>query len=49
MGTQHFVVVGEKPFTTTNLTAKVNFTRVVLGGGKLADAVKDVQIQSVPK
>lgn len=42
----HFVITADKPFTTTNLTAKVNFSRVVLEGGKLADAVKDVQIQS---
>jgi hypothetical protein len=41
----HFVVTSDKPLTTTNLTAKVNFNRVVLGGGKLADVSKDVQIQ----
>jgi hypothetical protein len=33
----HFVVTADKPFTTTNLTAKVSFSRVVLEGGKLAD------------
>jgi len=31
-------------FTTTNLTTKVSFSRVVLEGGKLADSIKDVQI-----
>jgi len=40
----HFVVTATKPFTTTNLTAKVTFSRVVLEGGKLADPKKDVQI-----
>jgi hypothetical protein len=41
----HFVITSDKPFTTTNLTAKVNFSRVILEGGKLADVSKDVQIQ----
>ena len=41
----HFVITSHKPFTTTNLTAKVNFNRVVLEGGKLADVSKNVQIQ----
>lgn len=41
----HFVITSDKPFTTTNLTAKLSFSRVVLEGGKLADAVKDVQIR----
>jgi hypothetical protein len=45
----HFVITTDKPFTTTNLTAKVNFTRVVLEGGKIADVTKDVQIQNAPK
>lgn len=36
-----FVVETTKPFTTT----KVNFTRVILEGGKLADPVRDVTIQ----
>jgi len=42
----HFVVTTDKPLTTTNLTAKVTFSRLVLQGGKLADATKDVQIQN---
>ena len=44
----HFVITADKPFTTTNLTAKVSFSRVVLEGGKLADVVKQVQIQDLP-
>jgi hypothetical protein len=43
----NFVITGSQPFTTTNLTAKVSFSRVVLEGEKLADVSKDVQIQTV--
>src|SRR6266536_824058 len=32
----HFVITSEKPFTNTNLAAKISFNRVVLEGGKLA-------------
>jgi hypothetical protein len=42
--TFHFVVASEKPFTTTNLTARLSFTRIVLAGGKLADPSKDVKL-----
>jgi hypothetical protein len=42
----HFVIAKDKPFTTTNLTAKVSFSRVVLAGDKLADVNKDVQIHN---
>jgi hypothetical protein len=38
-----FVITSDKPLGT-NLTAKVNFNRVVLEGGKLGDPVKDVVI-----
>lgn len=41
----HFVIASDKPFTTTNLTAKVTFSRVVLEGGKVADVTKTVQIE----
>jgi hypothetical protein len=34
----NFVVAAARPFTSTNLTAKVSFSRVVLEDGKLADA-----------
>ena len=40
-----FVITSDKPFATTNLTTKVNFNRVVLEGGKLADVAKDVEIR----
>lgn len=45
----HFVITGEKPFGSTNLTAKVDFSRVVLEGGRIADVQKDVQIQSAAR
>ena len=44
--TFNFVITSPQPFTTTNLTAKVSFSSVVLDGGKLADAAKDVRIES---
>jgi hypothetical protein len=33
----NFVITSAEPLTSTNLTAKVSFTRVVLEGGKLAN------------
>jgi hypothetical protein len=44
--TFNFVITSNQPFTTTNLTAKVSFSRVVLEGNKLADPKTDVQIQN---
>ena len=41
-----FVLTAEKPWPGTNLTTKVNFSRVVLGDGKLADPAKDVVISN---
>ena len=40
----NFVVAADKPLTTTNLTARVSFSRVVLEGGKLADAARQVTV-----
>jgi hypothetical protein len=45
----HFVVTSDKPFATTNLTAKVSFSRVVLEGGKSADITKSVNVTPTPK
>lgn len=42
----NFVITSSQPFTTTNLTAKVSFSRVVLEGKKMADPKTDVQIQN---
>lgn len=41
-----FVLSSDKPFPRTNLTAKVNINRLVLEGGKLGDANKDVSVSS---
>lgn len=41
-----FVLSSDKPFPRTNLTAKVNVNRLVLEGGKLGDASKDVSVSS---
>src|SRR5437867_3249610 len=41
----HFVVASDKPFASTNLTAKVQFNRLVLVGGKLADVSKSVHVE----
>ena len=42
--TFNFVITDPQPFTTTNLTAKVSFNRVVLDGDKLADVTKAVSV-----
>ena len=47
--TFNFVVSAEKPFTSTNLTAKVSFSRVVLAGGNLADAARQVTVTPAAK
>jgi len=44
----NFVISSEKPFVTTNLTAKVTFTRVILEGGRLAD-IKQVSVVPAAK
>ena len=40
----NFVITSSQPFTTTNLTAKINFSRVVLESGKVADVNKSVTV-----
>ena len=47
--TYNFVIAASQPFTTTNLTAKVTFSRVVLAGGKLADASTAVSVTPATK
>ena len=42
----YFVITGRKPFTTTNLTASVSFSRLVLEGGKVADPRRNVIVTS---
>jgi len=41
----HFVITSSKPLESTNLTAKVVFTRLVLEGGKSVDPKKNVVIK----
>jgi hypothetical protein len=40
-----FVIQSPKPFTTTNLTGKVMFSRVTMEGGKILDVNRDVVIK----
>jgi len=42
--TFNFVLTSPQPWTTTNLTAKVSFSRVILAGGTLADVQRDVTV-----
>jgi hypothetical protein len=42
--TFNFVVQARQPFTTTNLTANISFTRIVLSGGQQIDPSKNVRI-----
>lgn len=42
--TFNFVITSPQPFTTTNLAAKVSFSRVVLDGDKVADVTKAVSV-----
>jgi hypothetical protein len=44
--TFNFVITGPQRYTTTNLTAQVSFSRLVLDGEKLANPKTDVQIQN---
>jgi hypothetical protein len=39
-----FVITSSRPFTTTNLTAKVSFSRVILEGGTVANVNKSVTV-----
>ena len=43
--TFNFVIANPNPFETTNLTAKVSFSRLVLEGGKLGDPNKQVTVE----
>jgi hypothetical protein len=47
--TFNFVISDPKPFTTTNLTPKVSFSRVVMTDGKLADLRRDVTVVTATK
>jgi len=45
----NFVITSPQPFTTTDLTAKVSFSRLVLTGGKQADVRQEVVVTTAPK
>lgn len=47
--TFNFVITSPQPWTTTNLTAKVSFSRVVLANGKTADVRRDVTVSAPAK
>jgi hypothetical protein len=42
----NFVITASQPFATTNLTAKINFSRVILTSGQVVDMGKNVQIKN---
>ena len=42
--TFNYVITSSQPFATTNLTAKVSFSRLVLDGGKSADISREVTV-----
>ncbi len=42
--TFNFVITSSQPFTTTNLTPKVSFSRVVLASGQVADVNKAIKM-----
>jgi hypothetical protein len=44
--TFNFVITSSRPFVTTNLTAQISFSRLVLEGQKLGNLKTDVQIQN---
>jgi hypothetical protein len=47
--TFNFVVSSPRQFATTNLTAKISFSRVVLADEKLADVRRDVVVSAAVK
>jgi hypothetical protein len=47
--TFNFVISSPQPFTTTNLTAKVSFSRVVLDNGRPADVRQSVSVTQAVK
>jgi hypothetical protein len=47
--TFNFVITSSQPFATTNLTAKVSFSRLILDGGKLANVANNVSVTAPPQ
>jgi len=44
--TFNFVITSPQPFTSTNLTAKVSFSRVILDGGQPVDVRRNVTVDA---
>lgn len=47
--TFNFVITSPQPFTTTNLTAQISFSRLNLEGGKTVDVRREVSISPSTK
>jgi hypothetical protein len=47
--TFNFVVSSRQPFTTTNLIAKISFSRIILDSGPVADMEHEVIVGSTAK
>ncbi len=45
----NFVITSADPLTSTNLTAKVSFNRMVLEGGRLTNPNKEVTVEPLKK
>ena len=45
----NIVITTDKPLRTTNLTARLSFSRVVLEGGRLADVTREVTVRAATK
>jgi hypothetical protein len=45
--TFNFVITSPQPFTTTNLTAKIAFSRIILDNGQMADVSKTVNVTTL--
>ena len=45
----NFVITSPKPFVTTNLTAKVSFSQVIMDGHRLANEAENVRVTTAQK
>ena len=45
--TFNFIVSGPQPFLTTNLMAKVSFTRLILATNIIGDVKKDIKVTTI--
>jgi hypothetical protein len=47
--TFNFVITSRQPFTTTNLTTKIAFSRIMLANGPLTDMQNEVLVRLISK